>query len=59
MEAAKTKAIRKMVNQLCWEVRADAVPLTDAFNIPESCIAAPIVVDEESKINAGLEVKGV
>jgi acyl-CoA oxidase len=25
MEAVKTKAIRKMVNQLCWEIRPDAV----------------------------------
>lgn len=44
MEGVKTKAIRKMVNQLCWEVRQDAVPLTDAFNIPESCLAAPIAI---------------
>jgi acyl-CoA oxidase len=44
MEGVKTKAIRKMVNQLCWEIRQDAVPLTDAFNIPESCLAAPIAV---------------
>jgi acyl-CoA oxidase len=44
MEGVKTKAIRKMVNQLCWEIRQDAVPLTDAFKIPESCLAAPIAV---------------
>jgi len=44
MEGAKTKAIRKLVNQLCWDVRQEAVPLTDAFKIPESCIAAPIAV---------------
>lgn len=44
MEGVKTKAIRKMVNQLCWEIRQDAVPLTDAFNIPESCLAAPIAI---------------
>jgi len=42
MEGVKTKAIRKLLNQLCWEVRQDAVPLTDAFNIPESCLGAPI-----------------
>ncbi|MFD2907644.1 acyl-CoA dehydrogenase [Flavobacterium ardleyense] len=42
MEAVKTKAIRKMVNQLCWDIRPDAVALVDAFAIPESCIAAPI-----------------
>jgi acyl-CoA oxidase len=42
MEAIKTKAIRKMVNQLCWEIRPDAVALVDAFAIPDSCLAAPI-----------------
>ncbi|GGF11531.1 acyl-CoA dehydrogenase [Flavobacterium limi] len=44
MEAVKTKAIRKMVNQLCWDVRPDAVSLVNAFDIPESCLAAPIAV---------------
>ncbi len=44
MEGAKTKAIRKMVNQLCWEIRQDAVPLTDAFAIPDRCLAAPIAL---------------
>ena len=42
MEGVKTKAIRKTLNQLCWEVRQDAVPLVDAFGIPESCLHAPI-----------------
>jgi acyl-CoA oxidase len=42
MEAVKTKAIRKMVNQLCWEIRPDALALVDAFAIPDNCIAAPI-----------------
>ena len=42
MEGVKTKAIRKMVNQLCWDIRQEAVPLVDAFNIPESCLSAPI-----------------
>ncbi|TDE00613.1 acyl-CoA dehydrogenase [Flavobacterium sandaracinum] len=42
MEAVKTKAIRKMVNQLCWEIRPDAVSLVNAFAIPDSCLAAPI-----------------
>ncbi len=44
MEGVKTKAIRKLVNQLCWDVRQDAVPLTDAFNIPDQCLSAPIAV---------------
>ncbi|TDE03809.1 acyl-CoA dehydrogenase family protein [Flavobacterium hiemivividum] len=42
MEAVKTKAIRKMVNQLCWEIRPDAVSLVKAFDIPDSCLGAPI-----------------
>jgi acyl-CoA oxidase len=42
MEGVKTKAIRKLVNQLCWEVRQDAVPLVNAFNIPEYLLSAPI-----------------
>jgi acyl-CoA oxidase len=42
MEGVKTKAIRKLLNQLCWEVRQDAVPLVDAFDIPDACLAAPI-----------------
>lgn len=42
MEGVKTKAIRRMVNKLCWEVRQEAVPLVDAFQIPESCLSAPI-----------------
>lgn len=42
MDGVKTKAIRKLLNQLCWEVRQDAVPLVDSFGIPESCLYAPI-----------------
>ncbi|TRW24369.1 acyl-CoA oxidase [Flavobacterium zepuense] len=38
MEGVKTKAVRKLVSQLCWEIRQDAVPLVNAFNIPESCL---------------------
>jgi len=45
MEGVKTKAIRKLVNQLCWDVRQDAVPLTDAFNIPDQCLSAPIAIN--------------
>ncbi|MFK7953711.1 MAG: acyl-CoA dehydrogenase [Ekhidna sp.] len=45
MSGTKTKAIRKMINQLCLEVRHDAVALVDAFNIPDSCLSAPIAMD--------------
>ncbi len=44
MEGVKTKAIRKLMNQLCWDVRQEAVPLVNAFNIPDVCLAAPIAV---------------
>lgn len=44
MDGIKTKAIRKMVNQLCWEIRKDAVPLVNAFDIPDACLAAPIAI---------------
>jgi acyl-CoA oxidase len=42
MEGVKTKAIRKMVDQLCAAVREEAVPLVDAFGVPSKCLA-PIV----------------
>ena len=45
MSAAKTKAIRKQVNRLCLEVRANAVGLVDAFNIPDVLLAAPIAFE--------------
>jgi acyl-CoA oxidase len=44
MEGAKTKAIRKLLSQQCWEVRKEAVPLVDAFNIPDQLLSAPIAV---------------
>ena len=42
MEGVKTKAIRKTLDQLCWEIRQDAVPLVDAFKIPDYLLGAPI-----------------
>ncbi|PIB34590.1 acyl-CoA oxidase [Reichenbachiella sp. 5M10] len=44
MEGVKTKAIRREINQLCSVVRENAVPLVDAFGIPDSCLAAPIAM---------------
>lgn len=43
MDGSKTKAIRRVTDKLCREVREQAAPLVEAFAIPESCIAAPIV----------------
>jgi acyl-CoA oxidase len=41
---SKAKAIRKLVNRLCREVRAHAVPLVDGFGIPDALLAAPIAL---------------
>ena len=38
----KTKAIRKMVDKLCKEIRLDVDALVDAFAIPKASLAAPI-----------------
>jgi acyl-CoA oxidase len=43
MEGVKTKAIRKLMNQLCWDIRQEAVPLVDAFKIPEVLLGAEIL----------------
>jgi len=48
LEGVKTKAIRKLINQLCWEIRKDAVPLVNAFDIPEACLSAPILTKQSS-----------
>jgi acyl-CoA oxidase len=44
MEGVKSKAIRKLVNQLCWDIRQEAVPLVNAFEIPDVCLSAPIAL---------------
>jgi acyl-CoA oxidase len=48
MEGVKTKAIRKMINQLSWDVRQEAIALTDAFDIPDNCLAAKIALNNRS-----------
>lgn len=42
LSPAKARAVRDEVNTLCALVRQDAIALTDAFGIPEPCLAAPI-----------------
>jgi acyl-CoA oxidase len=39
-----SKAIRQTVDQLCGELRVDAVGLVDAFGIPDALLGAPIAV---------------
>ncbi|MEM6531339.1 MAG: acyl-CoA dehydrogenase [Myxococcota bacterium] len=41
-EASKSRAIREQVDALCTSLAPQALALVDAFDIPESCIAAPI-----------------
>jgi acyl-CoA oxidase len=43
-EGAKAKAIRDLVNKLCFEVRGQAIPLVDSFGIPRELLAAPIAM---------------
>ncbi|KAK2079868.1 hypothetical protein QBZ16_002263 [Prototheca wickerhamii] len=38
----KAKAIKRIVEQLCLELRGVAVPLVDAFGIPDHILRAPI-----------------
>lgn len=42
--SAKSRAIRDQVNELCPELRPDAVALVDAFGIPDKLLAAPIAM---------------
>jgi len=44
IEPIKSKAIRKQVDQLCYEVSRNAVDLVGAFGIPDSVLAAPIAL---------------
>jgi acyl-CoA oxidase len=41
-ETAKSRAIRNQVNDLCRGLRPSAVPLADAFGIPDALLGAPI-----------------
>ena len=44
MTGSKTKAIRRLVDDLCSEVREDAHCLVEAFGIPDGLLGAPIAV---------------
>jgi len=44
--AAKSRAIREQVNELCGEIRPEATALVDAFGIPDAVLAAPIGLRE-------------
>ncbi len=44
MESAKTKAVTKLVDELCATVRHQSCALVDAFGIPRELLAAPIAL---------------
>ncbi len=44
LTALKSKAISRLVDKLCLEVRQEAVQLVDSFGIPDTCLAAPIAL---------------
>ena len=44
MNGSKTKAIRRLTDKLCKDVRNEAGFLVEAFAIPDSCLMAPIVL---------------
>jgi acyl-CoA oxidase len=44
LRAVKSRAITRLVDELCLEVRQDAVHYVDGFGIPDSCLAAPIAL---------------
>jgi acyl-CoA oxidase len=44
LRAVKSRAITRLVDELCLEVRHDAVHYVDGFGIPDSCLAAPIAL---------------
>ena len=44
LRTAKSQAITRLIDQLCLEVRRDAVHYVDGFGIPDSCLAAPIAL---------------
>jgi len=44
VDASKTKAIRRLVTKLCAEIRPQAVPLVDAFDVPNACLEGSIAL---------------
>lgn len=43
IEPVKSKAIRKTLNQLCWDLRSEAVTLVDGFGIPGKLYGAEVL----------------
>ena len=45
LPVAASREITRQVDELCAEVRREAVALVDGFGIPAACLAAPIALD--------------
>ncbi len=46
IEGNKAKAIRNQIDQLCTELKNDAIHLVDAFGIPDNLLSAPIALEK-------------
>jgi acyl-CoA oxidase len=44
LSSTRSKAVLRSVNELCAEIRPDALRLVDAFGIPDAVLAAPIAL---------------
>ena len=49
ISGGKSKAIRRLVDKLCLELRPEATALVEAFRIPEECLGAEIIKDSGSQ----------
>lgn len=47
----KAKAVRRVVEKLCAELRGIALPLVDAFAIPDHILRAPIALSSTSRVD--------
>lgn len=47
ISGSKSKAIRRLVDQLCLDLRHQAKALVQAFDIPDSLLAAPIITNNQ------------
>jgi acyl-CoA oxidase len=44
LRPGKSRAITRLIDEICLQIRPDAVYYVDAFGIPDSCLAAPIAL---------------
>ena len=47
LQTPKFRAIRDQVNALCETARDQAIPMVDAFGIPDECLSAPIAFADD------------